>query len=61
MGWFILAQLFSTLVSMLSLGRLSDSEKDLEILILRHQLNIWSGSRNGPSNPTELRSYSWLS
>ncbi len=40
MGWFILAQLFSTLISMVRLGRMSDSEKDLEILILRHQLNI---------------------
>jgi putative transposase len=40
MGWFILTQLFSTLISMVHLGRLSDSEKDLEILILRHQLNI---------------------
>ena len=40
MGWFILAQLFSTLISMVRLGRMSDSEKDLEILILRHQLDI---------------------
>lgn len=40
MGWFILAQLFHTLISMVRLGRLSDSRKDLEILILRHQLDI---------------------
>lgn len=40
MGWFIFAQLFSTLISMVRLGRLSDNEKDLEILILRHQLDI---------------------
>ena len=40
MGWSILAQLVSTLLSMFFLGRLSDSEKDLEILILRHQLDI---------------------
>jgi putative transposase len=40
MGWFILAQLFSTLISMVRLGCMPDSEKDLEILILRHQLNI---------------------
>jgi putative transposase len=39
-GWFVLAQLVSTLMSMLRLGRLSDSEKDLEILILHHQLDI---------------------
>jgi putative transposase len=40
MGWIILAQLFSTLISMVRLGRMSDNEKDLEILILRHQLDI---------------------
>jgi hypothetical protein len=40
MGWFILAQLFYTLISMVRLGRMTDSEKDLEILILRHQLDI---------------------
>ena len=40
MGWFILVQLFSTLISMARLCRMSDSEKDLEILILRHQLDI---------------------
>jgi putative transposase len=40
MGWFILAQLFSTLTSMVRLGRASGQEKDLEILILRHQLDI---------------------
>ena len=40
MGWFILTQLVSTLISMVRLGRLSDCEKDLEILILRHQLDI---------------------
>ncbi len=40
MGWFILTQLFSTLISMVQLSRMSDNEKDLEILILRHQLDI---------------------
>ena len=40
MGWFILTQLFSTLISMVRLCRMSDNEKDLEILILRRQLAI---------------------
>ena len=40
MGWFIFKQLLSTLISMVRLGRKSDNEKDLEILILRHQLDI---------------------
>jgi hypothetical protein len=39
-GWFILMQFVSTLIAVVRLGRLSDSEKDLEILVLRHQLDI---------------------
>ena len=35
MGWFILAKLFSVLISLVHLGRLSGPEKDLEILLLR--------------------------
>ena len=40
MGWFILAQVFSILVTSVRIGRLSEQEKDLEILILRQQLAI---------------------
>jgi hypothetical protein len=46
MGWFIIAHIFFTLIKLVSyspaesrgIGRKSDQEKDLEILILRHQL-----------------------
>ena len=31
MGWFTLSYLFSTLMSLVSIGRLSEQEKDLEI------------------------------
>lgn len=31
MGYFILAQLFSALISMARLGHMADSEKELEI------------------------------
>jgi hypothetical protein len=40
MGWFILAHLLTALLGLIGLGRRSENEKDLEILILRHQLNI---------------------
>ena len=40
MGWFILTQIFSVLIAIVSLGRLSEREKDLEILVLRQQLAI---------------------
>ncbi len=35
MGWFILTQLFSTLIQLIRIGSMSDHEKDLEIIILR--------------------------
>jgi len=40
MGWFILVHVFTTWLSIFGLGRLSEEEKDLEILVLRHQLAI---------------------
>jgi len=35
MGWFILAHIFSTILSLIQVGRLSDKDKDLEVIILR--------------------------
>lgn len=40
MIWFIIAKSFSIWLDWLQLGRRSATEKDLEILILRHQLSI---------------------
>jgi hypothetical protein len=40
MGWFILGRIFSTMLMFMRIGRLSEQEKDLEILLLRHQLSI---------------------
>lgn len=40
MVWFIIMQVFSTLLEWLSLGRKTDQDKDLEILLLRRQLAI---------------------
>ena len=39
MGWFILAHLYAALLGFIGLGRRAELDKDLEILILRHQLN----------------------
>ena len=51
MGWFILARLFSTLISMVRLGRMSESEKDLEILILHHQLDVLERKQKRTNKP----------
>ena len=40
MFWSIVALAFSVLLDLFHLGRLSNRDKDLEILILRHQLDI---------------------
>src|SRR5688500_14084768 len=41
MLWFVAMQVFAILLEWLRLGRRSVQEKDLEILLLRHQLAIW--------------------
>ena len=40
MDWFIVANIFSALLALIKVRALPDQEKDLEILILRQQLNI---------------------
>jgi hypothetical protein len=51
MAWFILAQIFSVLITLVSLGRLSEREKDLEILVLRQQLAILKRKQGQPAKP----------
>jgi putative transposase len=57
MGWFILAQLFSTLISMVRFGRMSETEKDLEILILRHQLDILERKQKRTIKPNRAEKF----
>jgi hypothetical protein len=40
MGWYILANIFKAFLALFRLGFRTDREKDLKIIILRHQLNI---------------------
>ena len=48
MIWLLVAQIFSTLVSLIQIARMTKSEKDLEIMILRHQLAIADRKMNKP-------------
>ena len=52
MGWFILKHIFSTIFALVTIGRLSSQEKDLEILILRQQLLILQRKFNAPIKPS---------
>jgi len=54
MGWFILAHIFSTILSLIQVRRLSDKDKDLEILILRHQLAVMTRLHAQPVKPNRV-------
>lgn len=54
MIWFMVFQVVSMLVELVRLGRQSESEKDLEILLLRRQLAIYE--RRQAQAPRLLRS-----
>lgn len=54
MGWFILKHIFSTILSIINTTRLSNEEKDLEILILRQQLSILQRKHNSPIKPNRV-------
>jgi hypothetical protein len=51
MGWFILAKVLTILISIVKIGRMSEQEKDLEILILRQQLAILQRHQEKPVKP----------
>ena len=46
MGWYILANIFKIFLTLFHLGLRANREKDLEIIILRHQLNILERKHN---------------
>src|SRR5215475_2167191 len=48
MVWFFIMQVFSIVLECLWLGRKTDREKDLEILLLRRQLDIVDRARDKP-------------
>jgi hypothetical protein len=60
MGWFILKYIFSTILSILNITRLSNQEKDLEILILRQQLSILQRKHNSPIQPDRVEKITLL-
>ena len=48
MIWFMVMQVVSTLLEWVNLGRRTDEEKDLEILVLRRQLAILERKQDKP-------------
>ena len=52
MVWFVVMEIFSTLLEWVRLGRKSESEKALEILLLRRQLAIVERTLDKPIRPS---------
>jgi len=53
MLWFLIGHLFSTLISLIRVSRLSEDDKDLEIVILRHQLDVMTRKQKQPVKPSK--------
>ena len=49
MVWLVISHIFSAILELLRIGRLSD--KDLEIMILRHQLDVMTRLQTKPVKP----------
>jgi putative transposase len=54
MVWFLVSQIFSTLISLVQIGRKTESDKDLEILVLRYQLGIADRKLNRTIKPDRI-------
>ncbi|MCP4363604.1 MAG: transposase [Chloroflexi bacterium] len=51
MIWFLISQCFALILTLFRLGRTSEADKDLEILILRQQLGILERKQDKPIKP----------
>ena len=58
MIWYIFAQSYSTLIELLRLSRISADEKDLEILVLRQQLDVMVRKNNQVVRPSREEKWS---
>lgn len=51
MIWFVIGRLFATVISLMRLSRWSENDKDIEILVLRHQLDVMVRKQTHPVRP----------
>jgi transposase len=51
MIWLAISLVFSTVLELIHIGRLSEKDKDLEIMILRHQLDVMTRLHAKPIKP----------
>ncbi len=55
MVWWMILQVFTTILEIAQLGRKTESEKELEILLLRRQLAIYERKQAKQSGSCEVR------
>ena len=60
MLWFLVRHIFSILLSLIRVSRLSENDKDLEIIILRHQLDVMVRKHHKPIRPNRADRQPWL-
>lgn len=51
MIWLFFGKIFTILLSLIRMSRLSEHDKDLEIIILRHQLDVMVRKQKNPVRP----------
>ena len=51
MIWLAISLVFSTVLELIRIGRMSEKDKDLEIMILRHQLDVMTRLQEKPVKP----------
>ena len=51
MVWLYLSHIFYTILELVHIGRLSEKDKDLEIMILRHQPDVMTRLQTKPVKP----------
>jgi len=51
MLWSFIGNIFSVLLSLVRISRMSENDKDLEIIILRHQLDVMVRKQKNPIRP----------
>lgn len=54
MVWLAFSHIFSTILELVHIGRLSEKDKDLEIMILRHQLDVMTRLQTKPVKPNRV-------
>ncbi len=54
MFWFAITHIFSAILELLRIGRLSEKDEDLEILVLRHQLDVMTRLQSKTVKPNRV-------